>query len=221
MVLVLRLAILRRDSDAEQGIAAARTKILAVDAVGGTCGGFGGEGHGGDFERHRQIVLVNLRVKGRGEGTAGGRQREQGSVSAEFRLFLLLFLLAVDGDLVLVFGFAVLCRDGDAEQGVAAASAQVLPVNAVGGSFGHLRCERHGGNFKGHRQAVLINVRVKGRGEGTAGGRQGEKVSVTVEFGLFFLLFLAAVDGDVVLVFRLPILRRDGDAEQSIAAASA
>ena len=123
MVLVLRLAILCCDSDAEQGIAAARTKILAVDAVGGTCGGFGGEGHGGNFERHRQIVLVNLRVKGWGEGTAGGRQREQGSVSAEFRLFLLLFLLAVDGDLVLVFGFAVLRCDGDAEQSIAAASA--------------------------------------------------------------------------------------------------
>ena len=121
MVLVLRLAILCCDSDAEQGIAAARTKILAVDAVGGTCGGFGGEGHGGDFERHRQAVLINVRVKGWGEGTAGGRQREQGSVSAEFRLFLLLFLLAVDGDLIFTLCLAVLRRDGDFKDCIAAA----------------------------------------------------------------------------------------------------
>ena len=123
MVLLLRLPVLCRDSDAEQGIAAARTKILAVDAVGGTCGGFGGEGHGGNFKGHRQIVLVNLRVKGRGKGTAGGRQREQGSVSAEFRLFFLLFLAAVDGDVVLVFRLPVLRCDIDAEQSIAAASA--------------------------------------------------------------------------------------------------
>ena len=123
MVLLLRLPVLCRDSDAEQGIAAARTKILAVDAVGGTCGGFGGEGHGGNFKGHGQAVLVNVRVKSWGEGTAGGRQGEKVSVTVEFGLFFLLFLLAVDGDLVLVFGFAVLCRDGDAEQSIAAASA--------------------------------------------------------------------------------------------------
>ena len=221
MIFILRLPVLCRDSDAEQGIAAARTKILAVDAVGGTCGGFGGEGHGGDFERHRQAVLINVRVKGRGEGTAGGRQREQGSVSAEFRLFLLLFLLAVDGDLVLVFGFAVLCRDGDAEQGVAAASAQVLPIDAVGGSLGCFGGEGHGGNFKGHGQIVLVNLRVKGRGEGASGGGQGEKESVAVEFRLFFLLFLTAVYRDGIHLARLAVLRCDGDAEQSVTATRA
>ena len=123
MVLLLRLPVLCRDSDAEQGIAAARTKILAVDAVGGTCGGFGGEGHGGDFEGHGQIVLVNLRVKGRGKGASGGGQGEKVSVTVEFGLFFLLFLAAVDGDLVLVFRLPVLRCDSDAEQSIAAASA--------------------------------------------------------------------------------------------------
>ena len=123
MVLLLRLPVLCRDSDAEQGIAAARTKILAVDAVGGSLGSFGGEGHGGDFERHRQIVLVNLRVKSRGEGTAGGRQREQGSVSAELWFFFFLFLAAVDGDVVLLLRLPVLRCDGDAEQSIAASRA--------------------------------------------------------------------------------------------------
>ena len=123
--------------------------------------------------------------------------------------------------MVLLLRLPVLCRDSDAEQGIAAARTKILAVDAVGSSFGHLRCERHGGNFKRHRQAVLINVRVKGRGEGTAGGRQGEKVSVTVEFGLFLLLFLLAVDGDLVLVFGFAVLCRDGDAEQGVAAASA
>ena len=115
--------------------------------------------------------------------------------------------------MVLVLRLAILCCDGDAEQSIAAASAQVFPVDAVGGTLGHLRCERHGGNFKGHRQIVLVNVRVKGRGEGASGGRQGEKGSITVEFRLFFLLFLLAVDGDVVLVLRLAILCCDSDAE--------
>ena len=123
MVLLLRLAVLCRDGDAEQGVAAASAQVLPVNAVGGSFGGFGGEGHGGDFERHGQIILVNLRVKGWGEGTAGGRQREQGSVSAEFRLFLLLFLAAVDGDVVLIFRLPVLRCDGDAEQSIAAARA--------------------------------------------------------------------------------------------------
>ena len=123
MVLVFGFAVLCRDGDAEQGIAAARTKILAVDAVGGTCGGFGGEGHGGDFERHRQIVLVNLRVKGRGKGASGRRQREKGSVAVEFWLFFLLFLAAVDGDVVLIFRLPILRCDSDAEQSIAAASA--------------------------------------------------------------------------------------------------
>ena len=213
MVLVFGFAVLCRDGDAEQSVTAASAQVLPIDAVGGSFGHLRCERHGGNFKGHRQIVLVNLRVKGRGKGASGGRQGEKGSVSAEFRLFFLLFLAAVDGDVVLVFRLPVLRCDSDAEQSIAAAGAQVFPIDAVGGSFGHLRCERHGGNFKGHRQIVLVNLRVKGRGKGASGGRQGEKGSISAEFRLFFLLFLLAVDGDVVLVLRLAILCCDSDAE--------
>ena len=123
MVLVFGFAVLCRDGDAEQGIAAARTKILAVDAVGGTCGGFGGEGHGGDFERHRQIVLVNLRVKGRGKVASGGGQGEKVSVAVEFRLFFLLFFAAVYRDGIHLARLAVGGCDRDFKVCIAAASA--------------------------------------------------------------------------------------------------
>ena len=123
--------------------------------------------------------------------------------------------------MVLVFGFAVLCRDGDAEQSVAAASAQVLPVNAVGGSLGCFGGEGHGGDFERHGQIVLVNVRVKGRGKGASGRRQGEKISIAAEFWLFFLLFLTAVYRDGIHLARLAVGGCDRDFKVCIAAASA
>ncbi len=110
-----RLAVGGCDRDFKVCIAAASAQVLPVNAVGGSLGCFGGEGHGGDFERHGQIVLVNLRVKGRGKGASGGGQGEKVSVAVEFRLFFLLFFLAVNGDVVLVLCLAVLCCDSDAE----------------------------------------------------------------------------------------------------------
>ena len=126
-------------------------------------------------------------IRDRGKGASGRRQREKGSVSAELWFFFFLFFLAVNGDVVLVLRLPVLCRDSDAEQGIAAARTKILAVDAVGSSFGHLRCERHGGNFKRHRQTVLVNLRVKGRGKVASGRRQREKGSVSAEFRLFLL----------------------------------
>ena len=219
MVLLLRLPVLCRDSDAEQGIAAARTKILAVDAVGSSFGHLRCERHGGDFERHRQAVLVNVRVKGRGEGAAGGRQGEEGSVAAEFRLFFLLFFAAVYRDGIHLARLAVGGCDRDFKVCIAAASAQVLPVNAVGGTCGGFGGEGHGGDFERHRQIVLVNLRLESRVEGAAGRRQREKGSVSAELWFFFFLFLAAVDGDLIFTLCLAVLRRDGDFKDCIAAA--
>ena len=123
--------------------------------------------------------------------------------------------------MVLIFRLPILCRDGDAEQSIAAAGAQVFPVDAVGGTLGHLRCERHGGDFKGYGQAVLVNLRVESRGEGASGRRQGEKGSVTAEFRLFFLLFFAAVYRDGIHLARLAVGGCDRDFKVCIAAARA
>ena len=119
----LGLSIRRGNGDLKHRVAAAGTQVFAVYPIGGALYGFRGEGHGGDFKGNREGICQPVRVKGRGEGSAGRRQRQQPGVVAESRVFLFLFLAAMDDDLVDLLGFPVLGSDGDLKQGIAAASA--------------------------------------------------------------------------------------------------
>ena len=125
----------------------------------------------------------------------------------------------MDSHLVNPLGFPVLGRDSEQEQGGTAASPQVFPVHPAGRPLRRLGGKGHGGDLIGDGEAVFQNSRFKFRDKLPRLWKEGKQPGVLAELRLF-LLFLA-VNRHLIYPLGLPVLRRDGNAKQRVAPASA